>query len=125
MNKDLIELQRNCNATCVVVLDSEYKKLSNGVAIKSSVSDNFLLKQTNKFMDKLENLSKKTEICYFIISNIDEVSFELQERFIPLVKDREIEKYNLPKNCIIVLTVKDEKSYAKISPKLYHFCVVA
>lgn len=125
MNKDLIELQRNCNATCVVVLDSEYKKLSNGVAIKSSVSDNFLLKQTNKFMDKLDNLSKKTEICYFIISNIDEVSFDLQERFIPLVKDREIEKYNLPKNCIIVLTVKDEKSYAKISPKLYHFCVVA
>lgn len=125
MNKNLIELQRNCNATCVVVLQSEYKELANGVVIKANVSDEFLFQQTNKFMEKVAQLSQNKKISYLIISNIDEVSFEIQERFVGLVKDRELEGYNLPNNCIVVFTVKDEKSYAKISPKLYHFCVIA
>ena len=125
MNKQLIELQKGCNATCVLLKGEEYKQLLTGVVIKANISDKFLLKQTSIFMEKVIKQSQKQSITYLIITNIDEVSFETQERFIGIVKDREIEGYLIPENCVIIFTVKDENNYAKVSPKLYQFCVRA
>ena len=125
MLKELIELQRNSKATCVVVKEDEYNKLSPFVAIKASVSDKFLFGGSKPpFADKISERSVKSNICYFIITGIDEISQEKQERFVGLVKDREINGYNLPDNCIIAFTVKDKTTLKNISPNLYHFAVV-
>lgn len=123
MNINLINLQRNSKATCVVIKNEDYNKLSPYVSIKAKVSDNFLFSTT--FSQKIDEKSEKSEVSYFIIQNIDEVSEELQARFIGLVKDREINGYALPDNCIIVFTVKDEEGLKSIIPQLYHFVVVA
>lgn len=126
MIKDLIDLQRNSKATCVIVRDDEYSKLPSVVSMKASVSDKFLLTGDKPpFADKVDLKSKSSEICYFIITSIDEISIEQQNRYVALVKDRELNGYYLPDNCIIVFTVKDRQSLKNVSPELYHFAVVA
>lgn len=126
MIKELIELQRNANATCVIVTSDEYNELSPKVAMQANVSDKFLFKNDRPpFADKIDAKSKLSEICYFVITEIDEISMADQEKYVGLVKDRELNGYYLPSNCIIVFTVKDRNSLKKISKDLYRFAVVA
>lgn len=126
MNLDLINLQRNSKATCAIIKNDDYKKLVSCISMKASVSDNFLFKGDKPpFAEKIDKKSRTDEICYFVITEIDKVSFEQQNRFIGLVKDRELNGYYLPNNCIIVFTVQDETVLKNISPDLYHFAVIA
>lgn len=125
MLKELVDLQRNSAGTCAVILTDDCKNLKPSVTIKAQVSDKFLNASKPQFASDLDKVSAKNELCYFVITDIDQVSFEQQERFESLVKDREHNGYYLPKNCIVVFTVKDKFSLSKISPILYHFMVVA
>lgn len=126
MNKELIDLQRNSKATCAIIKTDEYTNLSHFVSISGNVSDKFLFSGDKPpFAEKLNEKCAKNELCYFVITQIDEVKKEKQDRFAGLVKDRELNGYILPNNCIIVFTVKDKSSLKNISPKLYHFAVVA
>ena len=125
MQKELVDLQRNSSA-CAIVKTSEYKTLGNIVSIDANVSDKFLIGgEVPPFAEKLDAVSKKAELCYFVIKDIDAVPADVQERFVGLVKDREFYGYNLPKNCIVVFTVKDKESLKKISAELYGFAAVA
>ena len=126
MIKELIDLQRNSKATCAIIKTDEYNNLSPSISMKANVSDKFLLSsKLPPFAEKLDEKCGKNKICYFIITEIDKISIEQQDRFVGLVKDREFNGYNLPDNCTIVFTVKDKNSLKNISPKIYHFAVVA
>ena len=126
MIKELIDLQRNSKATCAIIKTDEYNNLSPSISMKANVSDKFLLSsKLPPFAEKLDEKCAKNKICYFIITEIDKISIEQQDRFVGLVKDREFNGYNLPDNCIIVFTVKDKNSLKNISPKIYQFAVVA
>lgn len=126
MIKELIDLQRGSKATCAIVKTDDYNKFSSLVSMKASVSDKFLLTGNRPpFADKIDAKSKLSEICYFVITGIDEISTEQQNRYVGLVKDRELNGYYLPDNCIIVFTVKDKLALKNISPELYRFAVVA
>ena len=126
MIKELIDLQRNGNATCVIVTNDDYSELSPIVTMKANVSDTFLFTGNKPpFADKIDNKSNLSNVCYFVITGIDELSIEAQNRYVGLVKDREMNDYYLPGNCIIVFTVKDRNGLKKVSHELYHFAVVA
>ncbi len=126
MIKQLVDLQRNSKATCAVIPTMEYRALCPAVVMKANVTDSFLFGGDKPpFAAKLEVKSRLAEICYFIIAEIDNLSIEAQNRYLGLVKDRELNGYTLPNNAIIVFTVKDKKSLTKMSPELYHFAVVA
>lgn len=126
MIKELIDLQRNSNATCVVIENIDSEKLSPTVSMKANVSDKFLLTGSiPPFADKIDEKCKKNKLCYFVIKGIDEISTEQQNRYVSLVKDRELNGYYLPKNCIIVFTVQNRSTLKKVSQELYHFAVVA
>ena len=124
MNKDLILLQKNNKAAAAIVLQEEYLQLGNCVSMKANVSDKFLFSSSAPFAEKLEK-HKDKEVIYFVISNIDNATSRQQERYVGLVKDREFNGYNLPKNCIIVFTVDDKAKINRIIPELYKFCIVA
>ena len=128
MNKKLINVQRGCKATCVVIKDSEAEELRNALFMDSGLSDATLfgVKLGNPiFKEKIEIISKKDEIGYFVLTKFDTLSIEDQHRYLSLIKDREFMGYTLPDNIIIVLTVEDEERLKTISPEVYHFCVVA
>lgn len=128
MNKDLIDLQRNSKATCAIVLDEFYKNIGQELIMDANISDEYLfLRSTGNpiFKEKLDNIASNKELTYFVIRNIDQISPERQNRYISLVKDRELIGYNLPQNVIIVFTISTKENLNKISKDLYHFCVVA
>ena len=119
IDKELIELQKGCNATCVVILDEDCKDLDSKIIVNSNINESELL---TIFKD---NISNSEQLKYFIITGIDELNENLQYKYYHIVKDREFYGYELPKNMIIVLTVKDREGLKNISQKLYNFCVVA
>lgn len=126
MIKELIDLQRNSKATCAIIENKDIRKLYPGVAIKANVSDKFLFAHSRPpFSDIIDEKSKNSEICYLVIKGIDEISIDQQNRYIGLVKDRELNRYFLPDNCVIVFTVENRNGLKKVPKELYHFAVVA
>ncbi len=127
MNKVLIEMQRGCKATCVVILESDISKLGPGFIMDAKTDNNYLYKRplgNPIFKEKIDSI-KDNKLIYFVIRGISELDNETQNRYIGLVKDREFGGYNLPDNVIIVFTIKAKEDLNKISNELYHFCVVA
>ena len=119
INKELLELQKGCTATCVVIQNEDCKELDSKIIVNSNCSDNELLKTFK------ENISNKEKLNYFVISEIDKLNDKAQDKFYQIVKDREFNGRKLPKDMIIVLTVKNREGLKKIIQELYHFCVVA
>lgn len=118
INKELIELQKGCLATCVVIPNEDCEELDLKIIVNSNCSDNELLKTFK------ENISNKEKLNYLVISEIDKLDEEAQDKFYQIVKDREFFGYKLPKEMIIVLTVKNKEGLKNISQKLYNFCIV-
>ena len=125
MNKTLIDLQIGISAVCAIVLQNEYKKLTPIVSMEANVSDKFLFTTPlPPFANKINELTKKYDKCYFVIKNFDLISKEKQKRFLPIIKDRCLYNYVLPNNCIIILTVQNTSSLVKIDTQIYKHCIV-
>lgn len=127
MKIDLINLQRNCPATAVIVFGEHYKKLKNSIGMSANISDELLFNLSNdtSFKQKLEKKAKEKDIVYLVIYSLDKVAVEIQNRFITLVKDRMLYDYTLPDNVIIVFSCENKDTVKKISRDLYHYCIVA
>ena len=119
INKELIELQKGCNSTCVIIQNEDIKELESKVLINSNCNNNELVKIFK------ENLNSNKDIDYFIIEEIDEISTNEQDKYYQIVKDREFCGYKMPKDIIIVLTVKNKENLKNILQELFHLCVVA
>ena len=116
IDKELIELQRNCEATCVVIPNESINELENKMVINAkTVSDSWVE----------ELRAREQELKYLVVQDIDDIDKNMQEKYYHLVKDREIKKYTLPKDIIIVVTVDGKETIKNISDELYHFCTVA
>lgn len=127
IDQELIEEQLGCNSTCVVILQENVNTLKNSYNVKVDESNsNIILGELDKENLKinLDKLVKENDITYLVIEEIDKIDEIKQEKYIGLIKDREFRGYNIPDNVIIVITIKNKDSLKKISPELYHFCVV-
>lgn len=120
INKELIELQKGCKATCVVIQNEDMQKLDSKVLISSNCEDNELLKI---FKEKISKTDERFE--FLVIEKIDEIELDKQDRFYQIVKDREFNGILLPEDVVIVLTVENKDKLKNISSDLYHLCVVA
>lgn len=120
INKELIELQKGCKATCVVIQNEDMQKLDSKVLISSNCEDNELLKI---FKGKISKTDERFE--FLVIEKIDEIELDKQDRFYQIVKDREFNGILLPEDVVIVLTVENKDKLKNISSDLYNLCVVA
>jgi len=118
IDKELMELQKGIEATCVVISNEDCKELDYKFIINAKSSYNELV---NIFKN---NISENEELNYCVIEGIDEISEEEQNAYYHIVKDREINGYKLPNETIIVLTVKDKNTLKNISRELYNLCVI-
>lgn len=119
VNKELVELQKGCKATCAVILNEDCNELDKKIVVDSNSSDNELLAIFK------ENISNQNELDYFIITEIDKLNADMQNKYYQIVKDREFFGVELPEDMVIVLTVKDKEGLKSISRELYNLCVVA
>lgn len=120
INKELIELQKGCKATCVVIQNEDIQKLDSKVLISSNCEDNELLKI---FKEKISKTDEGFE--FLVIEKIDKIELDKQDRFYQIVKDREFNGILLPEDVVIVLTVENKDKLKNISSDLYNLCVVA
>lgn len=120
INKELIELQKGCKATCVVIQNEDIQKLDSKVLISSNCEDNELLKI---FKKKISKTDERFE--FLVIEKIDKIELDKQDRFYQIVKDREFNGILLPEDVVIVLTVENKDKLKNISSDLYNLCVVA
>lgn len=120
INKELIELQKGCKATCVVIQNEDMQKLDSKVLISSNCEHNELLKI---FKEKISKTDERFE--FLVIEKIDEIELDKQDRFYQIVKDREFNGILLPEDVVIVLTVENKDKLKNISSGLYNLCVVA
>ena len=114
-------------SSAVIVLDQEIKKLKNRVVMSADISNKALFGMEfgkTVFSEKLNETSRQDTPVYFVINNIEKQTEEYQNRFVGLVKDREMNGYYLPQNIVIVFSVKNKDSIQKISKELYKFCDV-
>ena len=120
INKELIELQKGCKATCVVIQNEDIQKLDSKVLISSNCEDNELLKI---FKEKISKTDERFE--FLVIEKIDKLELDKQDRFYQIVKDREFNGILLPEDVVIVLTVENKDKLKNISSELHNLCVVA
>lgn len=119
INKELIELQKGCKATCAVILNEDCNELDKKIIVDSNSNDNELLAIFK------ENKSNQEELDYFIITEIDKLNTDMQNKYYQIVKDREFFGVELLEDMVIVFTVKDKERLKNISRELYNLCVVA
>ena len=117
INKELIELQKGNNATCVVIQNEDIKELESNIIIDSNCNNNEILETIKYKMDA-------ETIKYFVIQEIDKIKETEQDKYYQIIKDREFCGYKLPKDIIIVLTVKNRETLKNISQKLYNLCII-
>lgn len=117
INKELIELQKGNNATCVVIQNEDIKELESNIIIDSNCNNNEILEIIKCKMDA-------EKIKYFVIQEIDKIKENEQDKYYQIIKDREFCGYKLPKDIIIVLTVKNRETLKNISQKLYNLCII-
>ena len=101
MDINLIELQRNCKATAVVIEDKNVEELDNALVVPATHTQ---LNADTDTLKKLNIKSKLSNISYLIIRGIDSIKNSEQETFVSIVKDRVIDSMDLPENTIIVFT---------------------
>ena len=82
INKELIELQKGCNSTCVVIQNKDIKELEPNVLVTSNCNINDLIKIFK------ENISSK-KYDYFVIEEIDKINSNEQDKYYQIIKDRE------------------------------------
>ena len=60
----------------------------------------------------------KSEHVILVIENINDISLEEQNKFIEILKYNKISTFELPKNCLIIVTCSDLNN-KKISEEVY------
>ena len=118
IDKELVDLQKGCSATCVVIKNEDIKELESAVLVSSNCNTYDLIKIFE------ENVSEK-KLNYFVIKEIDKINVDEQNKYYQIVKDREFSGYKLPDDTIIVLSVNGKETLKNISQELYNLCIVA
>ena len=118
IDKELIDIQKGCKATCVVIKNDDIKELGSKILVSSKYNINDLIK-----IFKENIYSKKYD--YFVIEEIDKINSDEQDKYYQIIKDREFGGYSLPEEMVIVLTVESKENLKNISQNLYNLCVIA
>ena len=117
IDKDLIELQKGCKATGVIIENKDIELLNSKILISSNYSNDNIIKI---FQEKIHN----NKFDYLVIEEIDKLEIDKQDKYYQIIKDREFYGYKLPEDVIVVLSVKNKEGLKNISQKLYNLCVV-
>ena len=125
MNKELIEMYRGVNSSCVITVVNGSNELQPCYTINVTDTKQYISDKKLDLMKRLDINSKISKISYLIINGIADLQQSKQDEYVGLVKDRCVGNYVLPKNCIIVFTVRSQNDLSKIAPNLYRLAYFA
>jgi len=127
MNKDRLNLLQNyikAGISPLLIQNIPSDSFNNFVVIKSSI-DRSELNGHYENMDFCPPLwykelvvKSKSKYVVLVIENINEIGLEEQTKFIEILKYKKVSTFNLPKNCLVVVTCSD-LSINKINEEVY------
>ena len=127
MNKEKLNLLENyikSGISNLLIENIPSDSFDNSVIIKSNIDKSELNGhyENTKFCPPLwyRELTKKSKTgnTILIIENINEIEIEEQNKFIEILKYKKISTFDLPNNCIIIVTCTD-LTKNKISEEVY------
>lgn len=120
--KELLSSYIKANVAPILVNFIEGKDIPGAIIIPANIdqkdlnghyeNENFL---APKWLNEVLSTNASSVI---VIDNIDSISKEEQSKFIELLEYRKISTFELPKNCVIIVTAK-EINKDKISEEIY------
>ena len=131
MNKErlnLLEDYLKIGLSPLLVQDIPSEFFDNSVALKANVDRS----QLNGHYENIEFCpplwykelleKSKNNTVFLVIENINEVDLEEQTKFIEILKYKKISTFELPKNCLIIVTCSD-LTINKIDEEVYSLLV--
>lgn len=120
--RELLSSYIKANVAPILVNFIESKDIPGAIIIPANIdqkdlngqyeNENFL---APKWLNEVLSTNASSVI---VIDNIDSISKEEQSKFIELLEYRKISTFELPKNCVIIVTAK-EINKDKISEEIY------
>ena len=120
--RELLSSYIKANVAPILVNFIEGKDIPGAIIIPANIdqkdlnghyeNENFL---APKWLNEVLSTNTSSVI---VIDNIDSISKEEQSKFIELLEYRKISTFELPKNCVIIVTAK-EINKDKISEEIY------
>lgn len=131
MNKERLILLQNCiksEMSSFLVQDMPSDFFNNRVTIKSNIDKSELNGhyENTDFNPPLwyKELVQKSKIkpVVLMIENINEIPLEEQTKFIEILKYKKVSTFELPKNCLVIVTCSDLNTN-KINEEVYSLLV--
>lgn len=131
MNKERLILLQNCiksEMSSFLVQDMPSDFFNNRVTIKSNIDRSELNGhyENTDFIPPLwyKELVQKSKIkpVVLMIENINEIPLDEQTKFIEILKYKKVSTFELPKNCLVIVTCSDLNT-SKINEEVYSLLV--
>lgn len=127
MNQERFNLLENyikAGVSPLLVKNISSHSFRNSVVIESNIKqselnghyENTLFCPPMWYQDLLQK--SKNGYVVLVIENINEIRVEEQTKFIEILKYKKVSTFDLPKNCLIVVTCSDASIY-KINEEVY------
>ena len=107
------------NKDCPLLIETTLSLIDNQHIMLSANTNFRTILLSNEF-NKL-NHSGDNDHSYLVITDIENVSFEKQQNFVNLIKNRRLGQYKLPQNIQIIIPVKNKN---KIIPDITKLSLV-
>ena len=122
MKENIIEILNNNKKWPIILKNINETEIANSVVISADISNSELAvlpmengMEVPKWLKELQVKCKIEDNAVLIISNIDKINIQEQEKFYGLLKFKALNGFDLPTNSQIVLTCVDiEKVSTKI-----------
>ena len=127
MNKERLNLLENCikaGLSPLLIQNIPSNLFNNSVIIKSNID----ISELNGHYENTDfcppfwykELLDKSKINYvvLVIENINEIPLEEQTKFIEILKYKKVSTFELPKNCLVIVTCSDLTTN-KINEEVY------
>ncbi len=115
-----IELLReylNANVVPILVEKLDISDMPNSIILNSNINDSELVGHYEDFVfyppKWMEKMYQSKDMIVLIINNIDLISKKDQDRFIEILKYRQVSTFDIPDNYRILLTAKNIKNVSK------------
>lgn len=114
---ELIREYLDANVVPILITKLDISDMPNSIIINSNVNDSELVGHYEEFVfyppKWMEHMYKSKDVIVLVINNIDLISKKQQERFIEILKYRQVSTFDIPENYRILLTARNIKNVSK------------
>jgi len=107
------------NKDCPLLIETTLSLEDNGYVVLSANMDFRTILSLGEWQNKFKCYDKSHS--YLVITDMEDLSFEKQQNFVCLIKNRRLGQYKLPQNMQIIIPVKNKD---KILPDIKKLSLV-